>query len=141
MPDQEPLHTTDTSDQFTAGPMPVVTPAGERSGMLPGVAGIGMFLLLVTMLNAFGAVTGAFGPGRARYVILLLCTLLMVGVFGLLRLRRWGWALAIAGCLTMSLGDIYAFSHTHVVFFMIRGLLEIVFFLYLSRTEVRERMH
>ena len=73
--------------------------------------------------------------------MLALCSLLLVGIFGLLRLRRWGWALVIAGCLMMSLGDIWFFAHTHAAFFMVRGLLELVFFLYLSRTEVRERMH
>lgn len=146
MPDKDHLHHADVTidpqqaDQQARPRYPVVTPAAETGGMLPGIAGISMFLLVVTMLNAFGALRGAFGDGRARYVVLLLCTLLMVGIFGLLRLKRWGWALAIAGCLTMTLGDIYAFSHTHVTFFMVRGLLELVFFLYLSRTEVRDRL-
>ena len=34
-----------------------------------------------------------------------LCTLLAAGVFGLLRLRRWGWALVLGGCLTLCSGE------------------------------------
>ncbi len=120
--------------------VPVTPPAGERAGMLPGIAGIGVFLLLVTMLNAFGAARGAFGAGTAKYGVLGLCTLLLAGVFGLLRLRRWGWSLVIAGCLLMSLGDILFFMHNRAAFFVVRAALEMVFFLYLSRTEVRERL-
>ena len=109
-------------------------------GILPGMAAISMFLLLVTMLNAFAALRGIFGTGAAKYGIFGVCTLLVVGVFGFLRLRRWGWALVTAGCLVMALGDIYYFSHSHVAFFIVRGLLELCFFLYLIRPQVRERL-
>ncbi|MDQ2924016.1 MAG: hypothetical protein M3R43_00410 [Acidobacteriota bacterium] len=146
MPDKNHMRHADVTVDPNAeaklerGRLPIVTPAGERAGMLPGIAGICMFLLLVTMLNAFGAVHGAFGAAAARYSVLAICTLLLAGIFGLLRLRRWGWALVIGGCLVMSLGDIAFFMHTHLGFFIVRGLLEMVFFLYLSRTEVRERL-
>jgi hypothetical protein len=116
-------------------PQPVVT-----GGILPGMAAISMFLLLVTMLNAFAALRGIFGTGTAKYGIFGVCTLLVVGVFGFLRLRRWGWALVTAGCLVMSIGDLYLFGHNHVGFFIVRALLELCFFLYLVRTQVRERL-
>jgi hypothetical protein len=138
MPDKTPP--SDLEERLKQGPFPVVTPPGERAGMLPGVAAICMFLLLVTMLNAFGALRGAFVTPAAKYSVLGVCTLLLVGIFGLLRLLRWGWAIVVAGCLLMSIGDVYFFAHTRAGFFLIRGLLEMVFFLYLSRTEVRERM-
>lgn len=114
--------------------------ATEGHGMLPGIAGICMFLLLVTMLNAFGAIRGAFGTGTAKYGVLGLCSLLVAGVFGLLRLQRWGWALVSVGCLLMSVGDMLFFTKMHVAFFAVRAALEMVFFLYLSRTEVRHRL-
>ena len=59
-------------------------------GMLPGVAGICMFMLVLTLMNAFAALRGSFGDGRGKYGVLMLCTLLAAGVFGLLRLRRVG---------------------------------------------------
>ncbi len=115
------------------------TPAGEAKGMLPGMALIGMYLLVLAMLNAFAAARGSFGAGAAKYSILGICTLLVVGVFGLLRLLRWGWAIVSAGCVLMAAGYFYGFHRTHIAPYIIQGLFALVFFLYLSRLEVRER--
>jgi hypothetical protein len=109
-------------------------------GMLPGVAGICLFLLFLTMVNAYGALQNAFGSGAGKYGVLAICTLLAAGIFGLLRLYRWGWSLVLAGCVLLAAGDMYFFSKTHVTFFLIRALFELVFFLYLVRTEVRDRL-
>jgi hypothetical protein len=117
------------------------TPAGESKGMLPGMAFIGMYLLLLAMLNAFAALRGIYGTGFARYGIFGICSLMVIGVFGFLRLRRWGWAIVAAGFLLLAAGDFYLYRHQHVGFLLIRALFSIVFFLYLSRTEVRERLH
>lgn len=112
----------------------------RAKGMLPGVAGICMFMLLVTTINAFAALRGTFGTGRGKYGMLAICTLLAAGVFGLLRLKRWGWALVLAGCLTMFLGNVFYFRQTHAAPFVVQGLFALVFFLYLVRPEVRERL-
>jgi hypothetical protein len=117
------------------------TPAGEAKGMLPGMALIGMYLLLLAMLNSFAAMRGTFGAGAAKYSILGVCTLMVIGVFGLLRLRRWGWALTTAGCLIMASGYFYGFHRTHSPPYIVNGLFDLVFFLYLIRTEVRSRLH
>jgi hypothetical protein len=115
-------------------------PAGESKGMLPGMALIGVYLLVLAMLNAFAAMHGTFGQLSAKYSILGVCTLLAVGVLGMLRLRRWGWALVSAGCLLLATGYFYAFHRTHIPPYIINGLFALVFFLYLSRTEVRDRL-
>jgi hypothetical protein len=124
---------------FRARKLPGV-PAGESKGMLPGMALIGIYLLVLAMLNAFAAARGSFGNGGAKYSILAICTLLVVGVFGLLRLLRWGWAIVSAGCVLMAAGYFYGFHRTHIAPYIIQGLFALVFFLYLSRTEVRERL-
>jgi hypothetical protein len=112
-----------------------------RAGkMLPGVAGISMFMIFMTILNAFAALRGTFGTSAAKYSVLAICTLLGVGVFGLLRLKKWGWAIVTAGCLLLSSGDFYFFEKTKAGFFLIRALLVLVFFLYLVRGSVRERL-
>ena len=116
------------------------TPAGEAQGMLPGMAMIGMYLLLMAMLNAFAAIGNKFGSGAAKYSILGICTLMAVGVFGLLRLRRWGWAVATAGCVLMAGGYFYGFHRAHFTPYIIQGLFALCFFLYLSRPEVRDRL-
>ena len=109
-------------------------------GMLPGVAGICMFMLVLTLINAFAALQGKFGTGGGRYGVLGLCTLLAVGVFGLLRLRRWGWALVLGGCVSLCAGNFFVFHKTHVLPFLVQGMFALVFFLYLVRTEVRDRL-
>ncbi|HWZ51634.1 MAG TPA: hypothetical protein VNW54_09225 [Granulicella sp.] len=114
---------------------------GSRAGqMLPGIAGICMFLMFMTLLNVYAGLRGAFGGGVTRYGVLALCTLLALGIFGLLRLRKWGWALVTAGCLLLSAGDFYLFSKLHAVFFLVRGIFALLFFLYLVRQETRERL-
>jgi len=109
-------------------------------GMLPGVAGICLFMLVLTLINAFAALQGKFGTGNGKYGVLVLCTLLAAGVFGLLRLLRWGWALVLGGCLTLCLGNLFVFQKTHAGPFLLQGLFALVFFLYLVRTEVRDRL-
>ena len=114
--------------------------ATKKGQMLPGIAGICMFMIFMTMLNVYAGLHGAFGEGTAKYGVLALCTLLAAGIFGLLRLKKWGWALVTAGCLLLSLGDFLLFEKTHAGFFMVRGLFALLFFLYLVRTEVRDRL-
>jgi hypothetical protein len=111
-----------------------------KGQMLPGVAGICMFMIFMTMVNVYAGLRGAYGTGGGKYAVLGLCSLLAVGIFGLLRLAKWGWALVTAGCLMLSLGDFYFFEKTHVGFFLVRALFSLLFFLYLVRTEVRERL-
>jgi hypothetical protein len=117
------------------------TPAGEAKGMLPGMALIGVYLLLLAMINAFAAINGTYGRSAAKYSVLGVCTLIVIGVYGLLRLRRWGWAITTAGCLLMATGYFYGFHRTHIPPYIVLGLFDLVFFLYLSRTEVRTRLH
>jgi len=116
------------------------TPAGEARGMLPGMAMIGVYLLLMALMNVFAALHNAYGGGGAKYSVLGICTLMVVGVFGLLRLRRWGWSLVTAGCVLMAAGYFYGFHRTRIAPYVIQGLFALVFFLYLSRPEVRDRL-
>lgn len=116
------------------------TPAGEAQGMLPGMAMIGVYLLLFAMLNVFAAARNTFGNGAPKYSILGVCTLMVVGVFGLLRLRRWGWAVVNAGCILMAAGYFYGFHRAHRAPYIVQGLFALLFFFYLSRPEVRERL-
>lgn len=112
----------------------------RAGGMLPGIAGICMFMIFMTILNAFAALRGTFGTSAAKFSVLGVCTLLAVGVFGLLRLKKWGWAIVTAGCLLLSSGDFFFFEKTKTGFFLIRALLVLVFFLYLVRASVRDRL-
>ena len=113
-----------------------------RAGqMLPGIAGICMFMIFMTILNAFAALRGTFGGTGTKFSVLAICTLLAVGIFGLLRLKKWGWAIVTAGTLLLSSADFFFFEKTKVGFYLIRALLVLVFFLYLVRGTVRDRLN
>ncbi len=114
--------------------------SGPRGVLLPGVAGIAMFLLLLALVNTFAALKGFYGGGGSRLGVLAICTLLVVGIYGLLRMRRWGWAIVTAGSLLLAVGYLFVFGRTHTPPYMVQSLFGMVFFLYLVRTEVRERL-
>jgi hypothetical protein len=115
-------------------------PPNPRGQMLPGIAAIALFMMFMTLVNVYAALKGAYGQGLPKYGILALCTLLAVGVLGLLRLRKWGWALVSAAALLFGSGYLYYFSKTHIGFFLIQGLFALIFFFYLVRQETRERL-
>ena len=114
--------------------------ADVKGQMLPGIAAICLYMIFMTMVNVYAALHGAFGAGAAKVGVFTLCTLLAAGIFGLLRLRKWGWALVTAGCLLFAAGDFYTFSKIHQAFLLVRGLFVLLFFLYLVRQETRERL-
>lgn len=113
---------------------------GPKGLLLPGVAGICMFLLLLALLNTFAALKGIYGAAGGRLGVLAVCSLLVVGIFGQLRMRRWGWAIVTSGSLLLAVGYLFVFGRTHLAPYMVQSLFGMVFFLYLVRTEVRERL-
>ncbi|MGA1982635.1 MAG: hypothetical protein ABSG84_09175 [Acidobacteriaceae bacterium] len=112
-----------------------------KGRMLPGIAAICLYLIVMTTANVYAGLTGVFGSGPAKYGSLALCSLLAAGIYGLLRLQKWGWALVTAGCLLFATGYVFYFSKSHAGFFLIQGLFGLIFFLYLIRQETRERLH
>ena len=116
------------------------SPIAEKGVMLPGVAILTVFLLLLTMLNVYGAVSGAFGNGAIKYGVLALCSLLVLGLLGLIRMTRWGYSIVLAGTLLLSASYFYVFSRIHQTFTLVQGFFMLLFFLYLVRPEVRDRM-
>jgi len=59
---------------------------------------------------------------------------------GLLMLFRWAWSLALAAVLLLVVYNLWIFSTLHLAPALVQGLLNLVFFLYLVRTEVRTRL-
>jgi len=107
-----------------------------RKQLLPGIAGICLYMLVVAVTGVFGALRGVFPAA----VALPVCTLIVVGVFGLLRLRRWGWALVTAGSLLLSFMYGWTARHLAVPRMWVMAALDLCLFLYLIRAEVRERL-
>lgn len=112
------------------------TPPPTKGQMLPGIAAIAMYMLVVAIIGAFGALRGAFPP----MIALPICTLIVIGVFGLLRMRRWGWALVTAGSLLLAVAYGWIARHLGATRLWVMAALDLCMFLYLIRTEVRDRL-
>lgn len=125
------------------GEDPSVAPASSGSpppaepGLfpLPGVIAISLYLLLLSVVIVVGAVGGHYPK-----LFLILPVFLLAACGGLLMLFRWAWAMALAAVLLLSAYHLWIFAHMHVAPSLIQGLLNLVFFLYLIRTEVREKL-
>jgi hypothetical protein len=107
-----------------------------RGQLLPGIAGICLYMLVVAITGAFGALRGVY----PTMIALPICTLIVVGVFGLLRMRRWGWAIVAAGSLLLSIMYGWLARHLAVPRLWVMSALDLCMFLYLIRAEVRERL-
>jgi glycerol-3-phosphate acyltransferase PlsY len=59
---------------------------------------------------------------------------------GLLLLFRWAWALALGAVFLLAGYDLWIFASQHQPPALVQGLLNLVFFLYLVRPEVREKL-
>lgn len=111
-------------------------PLLKRELPLPGVAAICLYLLLLSGAIIYGVVSGGHYPP----LFLVLAALLITASAGLIVSFRWAWALALGAVflLTAYFGWLYAAQHQPPA--AVQGLLNLVFFLYLIRPEVRERL-
>ena len=66
----------------------------DRAKMLPGVAAIGLWMFVLCVIGLVGVTRHALPP-----VELVFCAAFAVAGQGLLRLRRWGWAMTAAAVL------------------------------------------
>ena len=102
-------------------------------GRMPGLAAIGLYMLLLAGTVILGVVMKYFPP-----LYLVFPVLFIAAGLGLLMLFRWAWALSLAAVLLMAGMFLYQFSRTHAGSGLVQGLLNLVFFFYLVRAEVRE---
>lgn len=103
---------------------------------LPGLAAISLYMLVLAVVIVFGVVGGGHYPP----LFLILAALFIAASAGLMRLFRWAWALTLAAVLLLAIYNLWLFSTLHVGAGLVQGLLNLVFFLYLVRTEVREKL-
>jgi len=103
---------------------------------LPGLAAISLYMLVLAVVIVFGVVSGGHYPP----LFLVLAAFFIAASGGLMRLFRWAWALTIAAVLLLAIYNLWIFTTTHAAAGIVQGLLNLVFFLYLVRTEVRDRL-
>ena len=144
-------------------------PTGEKAGSarlqqprrdllpLPGLAAISLYLVVLSGVIILGVVAGHHYPplflffaacfiagvvsgGHYQPLFLLLAAGFIASSAGLLLLLRWAWALALGAVFLLAVYDLWIFSSQHELPALVQGLLNLVFFLYLVRTEVREKL-
>lgn len=111
------------------------TQPGKKRLPLPGMAGIAVYMLAISVVIAFGVV-GHHIPA----IFLVVSLLTACASFGLLRQQRWGWALSLAATFLLMLYQFYILLHLHQIPAGVMGALNLLLFLYLIRPEVIERL-
>src|SRR5277367_4683929 len=108
---------------------------GKKSLPLPGMAGIALYMLVLSAVIAFGVIGHHYPP-----LLLIISGLTACASFGLLRQQRWGWALSLAATFLLMSYQFYILVRFHQGEAGIIGALNLVLFLYLVRPEVLERV-
>jgi hypothetical protein len=103
---------------------------------LPGLAAIGFYLLVLAGVIILGVASGQRYPP----LFLIFAAGFIAASAGLLLLFRWAWALALAAVFLLVVYNLWIFTSLHQGAALVQGLLNLVFFLYLVRPEVRERL-
>lgn len=102
---------------------------------LPGLAAIGLYMLVLAVVNIFAVVGGQIRP-----FYLVFSAIFFAAAFGLLLMMRWAWTLTLAAVVMLMGLFLWKFSVQHELPFIVQGLLNMIFFLYLVRPEVREKL-
>ena len=102
---------------------------------LPGLAAIALYLLVLAGVIALGVAGGHYPP-----LFLIFAAAFMAASAGLLLLLRWAWAMALGAVFLLAGYNLWFFASQRQGPAFVQGLLNLVFFLYLVRTEVRRKL-
>jgi hypothetical protein len=103
--------------------------------LLPGIAAIAVWMFVLCLIGLVGVTTH-----KLPLVVVVLCAAFAAAGQGLLRLRRWGWALTLAAVFLSALYGMWVVVKVHQIAELVMVGLNLVFFLYLVRPEVRVRL-
>ena len=112
----------------------------DGAAKFPGAAAIAFWMLLEAMIGVVGVFSHHFASHGARLAVLAVATLLALAGLGLLQMRRWGWALALAAAFLTSGYGIYVILRFHQQNYWVMTLANFVFFFYLIRPEILRRL-
>ena len=112
-----------------------VQPVRRELLPLPGLAAIALYLLVLAGVIALGIAGGHYPP-----LFLIFAAAFMAASAGLLLLLRWAWAMALGAVSLLTGYNLWVFTSQRQGPALVQGLLNLVFFLYLVRTEVRKRL-
>lgn len=108
---------------------------GKSAVPLPGIIAIALYMLVLAATVSFGVV-GRHLP----WLMLIVAILFVTGSFGLLRMFRWAWALTLAAVFLLMTYNFWIFFSQKQPPGAVQGFLNLVFFFYLVRVDVRSRL-
>ncbi len=126
------------TDPSPTGRMPLAArPRRQKQGLLkfPGLIAISLYMLLVATITVIYIV-----KYHAGFLYFLFPTFFVAAALGLLKMLRWAWALTLAAVALAAGSFLWLFSTQHTFPSLVQGLINLVFFLYLVRTDVRENL-
>lgn len=106
-----------------------------KSKLLPGMAAIAVWMFLLALGGLVSVTMHKLPLG-----MLILCAAFAAGGQGLLAKRRWGWAMTLAAVFLSGTYALWAAVKLHQPARIWFALVNMVFFLYLVRPEVRARL-
>lgn len=127
--------TNDAESQDDAVKKPTAAASRRELLPLPGLAAISLYMLILAGVGIVGVVGGHVPPAY-----LFFSAAFITAGLGLLLLLRWAWALTLAAVLMLTGLFFWRFATGHVLPYIVQGMLNLVFFLYLIRSEVREKL-
>jgi hypothetical protein len=107
---------------------------------LPGMAAISLWMLALALMGVVGVLSGHYPAGGARIGILVLCSVFVTAGLGLMRMRRWGWALTLGAVFLSMCFGCYSLFRFRQGQWVVMVVINLLFFLYLVRTEVIGRL-
>jgi hypothetical protein len=103
--------------------------------MLPGVGAIGLWMFVLCVLGLVGVTRHELPK-----VALVFCVAFAAAGQGLLRLKRWGWAMTLGAVLFSATYGLWVMVKLHQLSMIVMVVINLLLFLYLVRPEVRERL-
>jgi len=107
----------------------------QISGPLPGMAAVALWMLLLCGIGLYGVITH-----HLPVAVVLLCAFFAAAASGLLQQRRWGWALSLAAAFLSMCYGVYMMLRFHQAPLIVMIIVNLIFFLYLVRPVVIERL-
>lgn len=110
---------------------------------LPALAAIALYMILLAGNIVYGVINRLLknDPNQGYPAFWLVFAILFITAgAGLIRSFRWAWALTLAAVLMLVIYNFWIFSATQDIPAIVQGMLNLIFFLYLIRLEVRERL-
>jgi len=130
------LDENETNPAREAGTAQPADPLRPLLVQFPGLALIALYLLALSVVIILGVVAGGHYPP----LFLVFAAGSISASAGLLKLFRWAWALALSAVLLLVIYNLWIFTTLHAGAALVQGMFNLVFFLYLVRPEIRERL-